>query len=364
MTAITHPAAAAPQLDWTALLAPLPDGTPEPPREALDAILDAAREDDPNLPQGVWVAEPKKAEWKEVVALATAYLARRGKNLQVAALLLEGLIGLHGFGGVAPGLAVMAGLCQDHWPRLQPLPDDDGDDAARMNIILRLNKRLPLLLAKLPLNYAGAPQAGKPTVCWDDYQRALFATKARLRLGDAAKPGDDSMAAFQSGAGEAPTAVLQGICQHLAQGEAALEHLRTVLLTVCSSERPSLAAAAQAMAEIRNWAEIMLRDRGVLSPPHAAEADGDSDTHWTDDAEENPEEWHGLHFANRQEAYALLAAIADYLAATEPHSPTPYLLRRAVAWGNMPLHELLAELSQGRNDLATVFAMLGIAPQK
>lgn len=363
MTVLSHPAAAVPQLDRAALLAPLPDGTPEPPREALDAILGAAREDDPNLPQGVWVAEPKKAEWKEVVALATAYLGQRGKNLQVAALLLEGLIGLHGFAGVAPGLDVIAGLCQDHWPLLQPLPDDDGDDTARMNIILRLNKRLPLLLAKLPLNYAGAPQAGKPTVCWDDYQRALFATKARLRLGDAAKAGDNPMAAFQAGATEAPTAVLQGICQHLAQGEAALEHLRTVLLTVCSSERPSLAAAGQAMAEIRNWAEIMLRDRGALAPPPPEAAD-DSDQDWGEADDENPENWHGLHFANRQEAYALLAAIADFLAATEPHSPTPYLLRRAVAWGNMPLHELLAELSQGRNDLATVFAMLGIAPQK
>ncbi len=371
MSAVTHPAAATPQIDLERLLAPLPAGSAAPPPEnqdeTLTAIEEARREDDPAIPRGVWERALKKADWKEVVALSTTYLSQHAKSLRVATILLEGLVRLHGFAGVAPGLAVIAGLCERYWPELQPAPDEDGDVSARLNLIMSLNKRLPLLLSSLPLTHSGPAQAGKATPCWDDYQRALFATKARLRQGAAAKPGEDPTAAFESATAEAPTAVLHGIRHHLALAESALDHMHSVLLTVCSDERPSLGGAAQTIAEIRNWAEMALRNRGALVPEPQAEAavyEDDPGTWEEPDDDDDDGMWRGPSFANRHEAYALLSVIADYLAMTEPHSPTPYLLRRAVAWGNMPLHELLAELSQGRNDLATVFAMLGITSQK
>lgn len=360
------PAAGSPPVRIDALLAPLPEETLPPPPENQDdflsAIEEARREDDPAIPRGVWERALKKADWREVVALSTTYLSQRGKSLRVATILLEGLVRLHGFAGVAPGLDVIAGLCERYWPELQPLPDEDGDVGARLNLIMSLNKRLPLLLASLPLTHSGPAQAGKAVPCWDDYQRAVFASKARLRQGVAAKPGEDSAAAFEAAVAEAPTAVLHGIRHQLSLAESSLEHVQTALLTVCSDERPSLGGAAQTIAEIRNWTEMVLRNRGALAsePEVELEQGGDEEEAW-----EEPEEmWHGPHFSGRHQAYAMLSDIADYLAATEPHSPTPYLLRRAVAWGNMPLHELLAELSQGRNDLATVFSMLGITSQK
>lgn len=49
---------------------------------------------------------------------------------------------------------------------------------------------------------------------------------------------------------------------------------------------------------------------------------------------------------SREDAYRQLLLIADYLARTEPHSPVPYLIKRAVEWGNKPLSELLAEPDQ------------------
>lgn len=49
-------------------------------------------------------------------------------------------------------------------------------------------------------------------------------------------------------------------------------------------------------------------------------------------------------FSSREQAYASLSAIADYLMRTEPHSPAPWLVKRAVSWGGMTLAELLDEL--------------------
>jgi type VI secretion system protein ImpA len=47
---------------------------------------------------------------------------------------------------------------------------------------------------------------------------------------------------------------------------------------------------------------------------------------------------------SRAEAYRRLEEIADYLSRTEPHSPAPYLIRRAISWGSMTLEQLLPEL--------------------
>jgi predicted component of type VI protein secretion system len=56
---------------------------------------------------------------------------------------------------------------------------------------------------------------------------------------------------------------------------------------------------------------------------------------------------------NRQKALHQLEEIAAYFERIEPLSPLPYVIRRAVAWGNMSLPEVLAELlsEEERNKL-------------
>jgi len=65
---------------------------------------------------------------------------------------------------------------------------------------------------------------------------------------------------------------------------------------------------------------------------------------------------------SREEAYRRLSDAADYLLRTEPHSPTPYLVMRAVAWGRMPLNELLQELVNSEGDLKQLYTLLGMRP--
>jgi predicted component of type VI protein secretion system len=63
---------------------------------------------------------------------------------------------------------------------------------------------------------------------------------------------------------------------------------------------------------------------------------------------------------SRAEAYRRLAEAAEYLLRTEPHSPTPYLVKRAVAWGGMTLTELLQEFVHNPTDLRAIYGLLGI----
>ena len=66
---------------------------------------------------------------------------------------------------------------------------------------------------------------------------------------------------------------------------------------------------------------------------------------------------------SRADAYRQLEGIANFLQSIEPHSPTPYLVRRAVSWGRMPLPELMQEVLREEGDLNRLFTVLGLPQQ-
>lgn len=67
---------------------------------------------------------------------------------------------------------------------------------------------------------------------------------------------------------------------------------------------------------------------------------------------------------SRVDAYRQLESIANFLQSIEPHSPTPYLVRRAVSWGRMPLPELMQEVLREEGDLNRLFTVLGLKPER
>ncbi|GLR04143.1 hypothetical protein GCM10007906_17300 [Vibrio hyugaensis] len=54
---------------------------------------------------------------------------------------------------------------------------------------------------------------------------------------------------------------------------------------------------------------------------------------------------------NRDHAFHELRKLADYFKQTEPHSPVPFLLERAIRWGYLSLPELLQEMTGGNNQV-------------
>jgi type VI secretion system protein ImpA len=64
--------------------------------------------------------------------------------------------------------------------------------------------------------------------------------------------------------------------------------------------------------------------------------------------------------ATRAEAYRQLAQAASLLQEIEPHSPIPYLVRRAVELGSLPFPELIRRLIRDGNVLNELNRELGI----
>lgn len=66
------------------------------------------------------------------------------------------------------------------------------------------------------------------------------------------------------------------------------------------------------------------------------------------DINENNLNTNGL--SNRDDAFNQLRVIADFFKKTEPHSPIPFLLERAIRWGYMALPDLITEMIANGNE--------------
>src|SRR5581483_4454853 len=139
------------------LLAPIPGSNPggENLRYSgiYDKIKEARREDD-DAPQGEWTHELKKADFVQVIKLATDALTNRSKDLQVAAWLVEAWIDREGFPGLTEGLKLCKGLIDNFWDNLYP-EIEDGDAELRAAPLEWVGARLDQRLKKVKITKNG-----------------------------------------------------------------------------------------------------------------------------------------------------------------------------------------------------------------
>lgn len=371
-------------------LAPPAGGYAPTPGEAYDAIREALREDDPSLPRGIWGHDLKRADPGRAAELALAALETGAKDVYEAGWLVEAWTRQHGFRGMRDGLRLLVRLCEAWWDALHPLPTQDDPDA-RDRAFERLADKLPGHASLVPLTDGGSG----PGLSWYDWQAALLRERqSRGGAPDGLLPGD-----FREAAARTPTAFYAAAARDLADAGSALDALQALLRERAAGAPPSLSVSRRALAEIRAWTAAQLTERGVdpaagdgSAPDAAADgifadgAFGDAIEAESAEAGDGPslaagaEDGDGAAPADalriaiaparpaqvhsRAEAYRLLQMAADYLAKTEPHSPVPLLVRRAVAWGKLDLAGLVAELVHDGYDPKCLRTLLGLAGEE
>jgi type VI secretion system protein ImpA len=137
--------------DLEALLAPIPGDAPQgidiredfsatSPYNRLRDARSEARDAERGQDAGGDDARDPTPLWRSVRELALKTLAETTKDLEVAAWLTEALVRSHGFAGLAAGAQLMAGLADQYWDGLFPLPDDYGMET-RVTPVTGLNGR-------------------------------------------------------------------------------------------------------------------------------------------------------------------------------------------------------------------------------
>lgn len=316
-------------------------------------IQEARREDDPRLPHGIWEKPAKRADWELVEALCTEALAGRSKDLQLAAWLSEAWLRRQGLPGLVAGLQLLTSLLERYWQGVHPR----GGPQDRLPPFDWLNKNIALALGTLQIA-AGVTPAGRLFTLaeWDQVLRAEMAAAppAKGRPAPAADEVAPGRQHFSAAVSMTPAAFYQEMRVQLHGAGVALDRLGIVLEDLFGAQAPALAAIER---RLDDCFEALHELAGV--PWQDEPAAGEEDMGSVQEMPAvRPADSAGAP-RSREEAYRRLDEIADYLLRTEPHSPVPYLVKRAVAWGGMPLAELLQELLDSESDLKQIYRLLG-----
>lgn len=343
-----------------ALLAPISDNEPCGPSLRHDPVLDRLRElrreDDPTLPAGVWQAELKQGNWAGVEDLASQLLCSRSKDLMLAAWLGEAWLMRLGLAGAAPALGLLAGLCEGYPDDLHPQPQE-GDRSWRLPPFEWLVRRYgELLLTRIPLFGEQAEGFAQFTLLdlQQLRQRQVQASDSKVDKASA-EAARQEQRRLNDLLGRLPASVFADLAREMDASLAGLARLEAWCGDWLADDAPSFTPLRRPLEAIR----ACMQEQMPMSPESPALSAPIPEVTREPTADQ-PAIPMDAPPASREEAYRQLARIADYLARTEPHSPVPYVIRRAVEWGNQPLGDLLDELISADAEARRLWKLLGV----
>lgn len=354
-------------VDLNSLLSPLPDGDGVGVSLRTDPvwqqIRDAQLEDDPSLPMGEWERPLVKADWNAVASLCGDALRLRSKDFHLVVWLCEAWARLYRLEGLMAGMQLLNDFVDRFWELAYPQIDGEDRDA-RAAPLHWISRRLEIVL-KLHVPLIGLP-VEPGYVNLDDWQRVVAAS---------VQQDDDAPATHlpreildREAAQGSNLALLRQLERTAGTVQSAIDALSRRLDQVLGDDAPSFTRVTATLGELQRAARA-LRGNHALDEQAAAVVPAQlddarpiehDDTQLEVDMQARVLPVTREHIVDRSHAYRLLEEIARYLAEHEPHSPTPYLLARAVNWGRMPLPDLMRDIVSQEGDLGRYLAMLDV----
>ena len=345
-----------------------------------DNITSARLEDD-NLPQGIWQRTRKKADWVQVQKQCLEILTQHSKDLQVAAWLTEALFMQYRVPGLCAGLHIILGLCQQFWPQLYPQLDADDTDY-RLAPLRWINEKMIDRLNLIVVTNVGNTQPKFLT--YSDWimanQAAVIQRSPSTPLVESTTLSIKAFRAFQQGT---PAPFYRTLALSLTQMAEILVAINIFIGTQLSHERGVLNGFYQHGQKIRDFCYQTLTERGDVIDDTVTKDVNENNSGMTMELQvldttkmkKNKAPMSSTEILvleplsleqqrhTREHAYALLAEAADILEKVEPHSPSSYLVRRAMAWGKMSLVELMQEMVRDPENLGQIMQLLGVHPR-
>jgi type VI secretion system protein ImpA len=325
-----------------------------------EKIKQARTADDPNLPQGDWKHDLKTADWGTVSTTAINALNTKTKDLQIAIWLLEAKIHQFGFAGVAPCVAYIQQMMEQFWADFYPQINKD-DLAYRTNLIDSMNNKLQPCIRQIHITQSRTEQQ----YSWSDWEMAIHIDSINQDKKNQINEYPTKLNILQGISGT-PIEFYQGLYQDLELGIEALTVLSDYLDEKCKEQSPSLLGIKELLVDIKETLAAQLKNRGLFSS-----SQGDDELDESEGGEQltssSPDNHNGGNHnggngqvKSREMAYAKLAEAADYLMQDDPHSPVPYLIYKAIEWGNLNTAQLYQELFVDYQGQLNIFEILGL----
>lgn len=346
---------AEPVIDIPAFLAPIPgdnpagSSTPFAVRQKLDEArkeIDPATysADDPMRP-----TEFQRADWPTVVKVASTALQTQSKDLLLAARLIEALVKLHGFAGLRDGLRLLTGMLTECWDRLVPPVDDPADLDIRAGPFEWLDDpdrggRFPSTIRLIPLVNS---EAG--TFSWADWKHGQDTQD------------HDQAALFEKALAQTSPESCHTLAEQIRECGSASEEMVTALNARLAALAPGMIQLRKAIEDCRLLVELIVQRKPVAetAPETPASVPVASVS-----VPGTPVIVAGHPAQTREALYQQISEIAQKLEQLEPHSPIPFLLRRAVTLGSLPFPDMIRSFVRDDNIIQEISRELDISPRE
>lgn len=341
-------------IDIDSLLKPCPGNDPAGMDIRYETVYDEIielRRSEEDLPFDDWVrSDVKKADWKAVLELTQEILIRESKDLKVALWLWEALARHYGFAGLRDGCVVVTRLMEEYWQGLYPRIED-GDLEERIGLIVWIARVLSEWLHLAPLF-----DIGDKVVALGDWQQAQSHERSGYRE-ELIRDGKLDLESIKIGLSRIASNQLERQDADLVDAREAMKQFDHAVDKLFKDNAPSLIGLFSTIDEcalILQQAVLLKGGNGAVGITVMADLGVELVRKGADPAGAL------LCPADREDALQRLEYLARYFERTEPYSPVPYAIRRAVRWAQMPLEQWLAEIVPDEATLRSVRRALGV----
>src|SRR5580693_1113146 len=323
------------------LLNPIPGDNPSGKTLRYDSVYDKIREarrEDDTLPQGDWSREVKKADFPLVIKLTTEALSTKSKDLQLAAWLTEAIMFRDHIVGLREGLDLLRGFMETFWDTLYP-EIDEGDLEFRAGPLAWVGSKLDGGLRRLPLTknkldyfkYQESRRVGYEADAVSEEKAAARATAIAEKKCTAEE--------FDEAVKVTGDAYYEKLAGNLVAALESLQALETLSDEKFGREAPSFANLRTALEEVQDLVKQYHKPaEEVTEEPAEApaeEAVEESVAAAASGAPAAKKKSVTAEPADRDDAIQRLAIVAHFLRHESPVNPVPYLLLRALRWGEL-----------------------------
>lgn len=371
-------------IDLEVLLKPIPGENPAGAdlryHTLTDQIKEARRKED-DLNQGVWSRDVKTADYAQVIKLSKEALSKHSKDLQIAAWLVEALLQQEELAGLMQGLQLVAQLLDKYWDTVYPPIDEDGDLEYRATPLRWIGSQLDGGVRSVALTQAGhnwyeyRESRGVPTE-----EECRMDLAKQQRRNDAMAEGKVTPEEFDKGFDTTPAAFSQKLFDDLSQLVEFVQTLGATCDEKFADASPDFGPLRTSLEEVQQTARMLLLKKGggqqaqpqAADPAQAAPQQGTvygGGNDWQNVAAADPNAWQnapaqpsGNDWQNAAAATAAapapapqavrrpsagpepvsvgdaierLLSAARYLRRELPFNPMPYMIPRALRFGEL-----------------------------
>ena len=307
-----------------------------------DKIREARREEEAG-PLGE-LHEVKKADYAQVIKLATEVLATKSKDLQIAAWLTEAELVREHVVGLRESLNLLKGLLETFWDTVYPEIEDD-DLEIRSAPLAWVGSRLGLTVRRLPVTKSKLDLLKYQESCQVGYEKDCEGNDAKTAARNAAIEEKKCTAEeFDAAVRETGDAYYEKLGTNVAAAVESLQALEALSDQKFGREAPNFANLRTALEEMQDMVKHYYKP--VVAEPEApVEETADEEapqeesvaTAPSSGAAAAPARKRGVAAepVDREDAMQRVTAVAGFLRRESPQNPVPYLLLRAARWGEL-----------------------------